>query len=452
MWYLHFGEIYAIIFRCKNYYAFGGKMITEIKKSDPFRFTRLMYIIEAALEYFVSMLSGGAYLALLTNEIGISDSTTGILTSFVSLGFGFQMIALFISNKGSAKKWVTPVHMVDQLLFTLLYIIPFFDVSKNVKSALLIAFLLIGRIITNIVYSHKINWLMGTVDEDKRGKFTALKEMVSLLSGMLFTFVMGRIIDEYRERGNVRGAFIVCGITMFILMFTHTLTLILSKERPKNQNEIDGSSIKAQITGIFRCKNFWKILPALMLWSIASYISTPFFGTYQIGELAFTMTFISVISMISALTRALVSLPIGGLADKQGFSRMMMLCYVMMCLAFSSMAFTTPATKYLYIAYSILHAIGMAGMNSGELNIVLDYTSRELRVGAIAIKGTICGFTGFFSTLAVTPLVDHIQANGNKLFGMHVYAQQVTSAISVVCCILALAYMTIVVKKLKRNA
>ncbi len=411
-----------------------------------------MYIIEAALEYFISILSHGTYLAKITQTIGMKDSTTALLTSSVSLGVGFQILALFISGRGSTKRWVTPVHLLNQLLFTFMYVVPLIDVSSNAKTLLICVLLIGGTAISNIAFSPKIGWLMGLVDEHKRGKFTAIKEIVSLLSGIIFTLVMGRVVDIFEERGNINGAFVVCGITLLGLTVLHTLTLVFAKEKPKTSEEIDNSSIKAQFVGIFKNKNFWTILPVLIFWSIATYASTPFYNTYLIGELAFSMTAISVITMIGSITRAAFSLPIGAFADKHGFSKMLYICYSLMFVAFTAMIFTTPSSKYLYIVYSIMHAIGMAGMNSSDTNLVLDYTSRSLRVGAIAIKGLICGFTGFFTTLALTPLVDYVQENGNTLFGIHIYAQQVTSIISMTMCALALVYMLAVVSKLKRNA
>lgn len=51
----------------------------------------------------------------------------------------------------------------------------------------------------------------------------------------------------------------------------------------------------------------------------------------------------------------------------------------------------------------------------------------------------------------MTPLVDHIQENGNTLFGIRIYAQQVTSMISALMCLIALVYMLTVVIRLKRN-
>ena len=68
---------------------------------DVYKFSRLMYILEAAFEYFISLLVTGTYLAKITSSLGISDSLTGILTAFVSLGCGFQIIALFLAHKKS---------------------------------------------------------------------------------------------------------------------------------------------------------------------------------------------------------------------------------------------------------------------------------------------------------------------------------------------------------------
>ena len=64
---------------------------------DIYRKSRLFYIIEAAVEYFLSTFVAGAYLAKMTSAIGIKDSLTGIITAFVSLGFGFQIFALLLA-------------------------------------------------------------------------------------------------------------------------------------------------------------------------------------------------------------------------------------------------------------------------------------------------------------------------------------------------------------------
>ena len=57
--------------------------IFTVSNDDKSRYktSRLLYIIEAALEYFISIAVGTVYLAKLATHIGISDWLTGILTS-----------------------------------------------------------------------------------------------------------------------------------------------------------------------------------------------------------------------------------------------------------------------------------------------------------------------------------------------------------------------------------
>ena len=96
---------------------------------DIYKRSRLLYILEAAFEYFISLLMVGAYLAKVTTAIGISDALTGILSSFVSLGCAFQIAAIFFVKNGSAKRTVTILHTLNQLFFACVYLVPFFNVS-----------------------------------------------------------------------------------------------------------------------------------------------------------------------------------------------------------------------------------------------------------------------------------------------------------------------------------
>ena len=106
-----------------------------------------------------------------------------------------------------------------------------------------------------------------------------------------------------------------------------------------------------------------------------------------------------------------------------------------------------------FIIYYLLYAVAMAGINSGTINLIYDYTKKENRTGALAIKNTVCGFVGFYATLAARPLVDMIQANGNTFLGIDgIYAQQVLSFIGMLITALAVVYLAVITKKLRRAA
>ena len=111
-----------------------------VKDKDIYKTSRFLYILEATFEYFISLLVTGAYLAKVTSAIGMNDTMTGILTSFVSLGCGFQIIAIFLANKRPVKRWVTILHSLNQLAFALIYVSPFLNISKEVKIFVFILF------------------------------------------------------------------------------------------------------------------------------------------------------------------------------------------------------------------------------------------------------------------------------------------------------------------------
>lgn len=419
-------------------------------KVDVYKKSRFLYILEAAFEYFISLLVSGAFLAKVTKEIGMNDTLTGILTSFVSLGCGFQVIAIFLANKRPVKRWVTILHSLNQLLFALIYLVPFINLTLTAKILLFIIFLLSGHIINNIVNSPKINWFMSLVDDNKRGRFTASKEMVSLISGTVFSFAMGSVVDHFELMGNLNGAFIVCGLCVFGLMLLHSATLIFSKEKPvETQEKIP---TKQLLKELIKDKNLFKIILVSVLWNVTSYVATPFYGSYQINELGFTMTFVTILSAVGAVVRAIFSRPMGKFADKHSFASMLNICFAIVLVAFAFNVFTIPQNgKVFYPIYLILHSIAMAGINSATINLIYDYVDKEKRIGALALKSTFAGFAGFFATLIVSPLVSFVQASGNSLWGISVYAQQVVSAISVVLLVLLILYLNLVVRKIKRK-
>lgn len=417
---------------------------------DIYKTSRILYIIEAALEYFISILVGGAYLARLTAELGISDSVTGILSSLVTLGCSFQLLAILLFSNRRAKRGVFFLHTANQLFFTLIYIVPFFPLGKNAKIAVFIALLLIAHILNNIVQSPKINWFMSLVDNDKRGRFTANKEIISLVGGMAFSFSAGSLMDHFEARGEVRTSFIICGITLFVLTVLHSLTLLFSREKPKEPAPAQESH---PIRGLLGDHEFIKVIIIPILWSISHYVSLPFYGTYQIKELGFSMTFVSVLSILYALFRSAFSRPLGKFADKHSFAEMLNICYIIAALAFLVNAFTVPANgKIFYTAYYILYAIGMAGINSSEINLIYERVAPHKRMLAFALKNTLAGLAGFGTTLLASLLVAHIQQNGNMLFGIPVYAQQVMSLISALLTVGTIVYLNVAIKNKPNEA
>ncbi|MBQ7343228.1 MAG: MFS transporter [Clostridia bacterium] len=416
------------------------------QKKDVYKKSRVLYIISATLEYFISILTGTAYLAKIAGSIGISDGTIGVLSSFTALGCAFQIVSLAMRTDRAVKPRALTINLINQLCFTLLYVIPVVDLPKDIKTLLFTALLLCGNILLNVPFSLKATWSKSLVEDKRRGIFAASCEITSLVSGMVFTTVAGRMIDSFEAKGNQAGAFAVCAVTLLVLTVSHALCLLFIREDklPSDSEKPIAERLKGAITD----RTTLLLLPLFVLWNATQYVTIPFFGTYQINDLGFSMTAVSLISVGYALIRALASAPLGMLGDKRSFVTSMSLSLVAMTVG---LTVNSLGGKVSHIIFYILYAVTLAGMNSGIMNVIFDYVDREKRNGAVAILYTVGGLVGFAATLAVKPIVDYVQKNGNSfLFFDHIYAQQILSILGAALALATLAYINTVVKRLDK--
>ena len=414
---------------------------------DIYKKSRALYIISAALEYFISILTGTAYLAKIAGSIGISDGTIGVLSSFVALGCAFQIVSLAMRTDKPVKRMVTLVNLLNQLCFTFIYVIPVVDLPKDVKTVLFVILLLLGNVLLNVPFSPKVTWSRTLIADEKRGVFSATCEMTSLISGMIFTTVAGRVIDTFEANGNQRGAFTVCAVTLFVLTVSHALCLLFIKET-KRETKLEvkplGERLKAAITD----RSTVTLIPVFILWNTTVYVTMPFIGTYQLNALSLSMTAISLISVTYAAVRSILSVPLGMIGDKRSFITSTSISLTAM---FIGLIINSLGGRVSHVIFYLLYAVTLAGMNSGIMNLIFDYVPMEKRTGAVAILYTIGGITGFVSTLCAKPIVDTVQSNQNSfLFFEHIYAQQILSVISALFALSTLLYVNLFVKKLTK--
>ncbi len=418
--------------------------------TDPLSRSRLMYIIQAAVEYLISLLVHGAFFATITSSLGISDSLTGILSSFVSLGCLFQMLSIFF-RKGNIKKFVLFGSIANQVLFLLFYLIPLFPGRNAVKVVSFVLAVFLSNVIYNVAHPKKINWFMSLIPEKSRGSFTANKEIISLLLGMGFNFGMSALIDYFKGKGDIRTGMILAAVTLVLLSVIHTLTIIFTVENKKTEPTPKENKL-ADSLGFFKDKKVLKISAVFVIWYAANHCTISFYSTYCIKELGFSLTVVSIITLISSGARVLVSKFWGAYADHNSFAKMIIWCFGVTSIGFVATTFTVPANGiYLYPVYSVCHAIGQGGINSALINLCYDYVPFSKRADALAFSQATAGLTGFLATLCASPLVEYIQRNGNRFLGLDIYAQQVTSAIAFILTLGVMLYVIFVVLPIKRD-
>ena len=418
-----------------------------------YKISRGAYVAEAAIEYFISIMVTGAYLTNLLNNIGFSTAAQTVISSLVTMTFSVELFSVLLVRKHSAvKRWVTAWNLFNQLLFALMYFTPFFKIPSGIKSIVFLALLIIGNIMEHSTCPFKTTWHMSNVENGKRGIFTAKKEIVSLIGGIIFSFVMGKVIDTYEASGNINGSFIASGITIIGLAIFHFISMCMIKENTvETQTEkkpfIEGLKDSLKVTILD--KSYRKIIVVFVLYFVAN-ASTFSFGAFQRNTLGFSMTFIAVLTFLYSIVRSFFSVPFGKYADKHSWEKMLRICVIIAALGFFINTFSTPETGMItYTIYFMIYAISMAGINSGILNITFDYVKEENRSVAIGWKAAIGGLSGFLASCLESVFIETIEQNGNMLFGIKIYPQQFLSLISSVIFVVLAIYLYKVVRNQK---
>ena len=200
----------------------------KIFSTSDYRRSRAAYVAECMFEYFVLLLMTDAFLAKLLSSVGFSDGEIGVLTSFLSIAFVFQLFAmLWAGRRGSKKVLVLVLDTIGQMLFFVLFVLPFVGLDPAIRRALVYVCIVSAYACKQMVATLLFQWANGYVDPHKRASYSATKEMVSLVGGTIFSLLMGYIFDRYEAAGNLTGGFVflaivilVCNVGTFWMVFS----------------------------------------------------------------------------------------------------------------------------------------------------------------------------------------------------------------------------------------
>ena len=436
----------------------GVVMINEngIYDSKEYKKSRFAYKMECTFEYFVALLIADAYLSSLLTAIGMPDSMVGIVSSIGSLAFCFQLLtAVFVQRVDNVKRFSTIIHFIGRLFYVVLYLIPFFDfIPKAYKAVVAVVCIVLGYFGYYVVTSMIYKWGNSFVHPTKRATFSATKEMLSLICGMVFTFTMGQLIDtKYTVDGQVTEAgFVLIAITISVALILDTVCLLIMKPEGGSQKHAKTEPVLKVMGDLFKNKGYVYLVILDCMHKAAMYTITGFMGTFKLKELAMSIGLVTIVSVIANGARLAVSRPIGRFSDKTSFATGITLGLAIKAAGYIFVVLCTPRLWWMVVVYQVLYNISVAATNQNLMNATYSYVDKDHFVQAVSIKNCLSGVLGFFVSLGAGAILKVIQESENgtfSLFGFDLYAQQVLAIIAFVLTVAAFLFAQLVVRKQK---
>lgn len=419
-----------------------------IFQSREYKRSRVAYVGQETCNYFIQLLLVDAYLATLLSHLGISDAIIGIIASLVSLAFLFQLLTIFmVAHLKNTKRSVLFLDTLSNFIFLSLYLIPFLKITREAKTLIVIVCILLGYLCKYIIQSLIFCWGNSYVAPNKRGEFSAIKEIVSLIIGIIFMVIVGYVIDYYESINQIRGGFLFIAVTMLVINVVNYVSILFIKnESPQNITN-QRKTLKEVWQNTLGNRNFINVIIMSALYQFGICLSTGFMGIYKTSDLCLSVGTIQIINMAGAFFRMIFSKPFGRYSDRTSFSKGYGVALVLVVISNAFFALCTPKTWWFIIAGTILYNISLAGSNSNNFNITYSYVKAEYLVQAMAIKQSITGVMGFIAALIGGVILQGIQQNGNRFLGISVYGQQILCMLSIIFVVGASLFNKLVIEK-----
>lgn len=424
--------------------------MNDLFDSPSYKRSRVAYHIQCVTEYLVTLLVADAFLAKLLKQIGLSDSTIGIVSSLMSLAFLVQLGTIFLMQHiSNVKKAVILIDITSMLCFMFTYFLPFLPVFAAGKTILVFVTIGGGFLFKYLQLNLYYKWGNFFVRPEGRGQFSARNEAISLGVGVLFTLVMGNLVDHYERAGRLETSFLIIACVIAALAVIDLCMLLMIKKYSIKDAVKQQKPFRDVLGNTLGNKNFRHVVIMISLYDIARYLTIGFLGTFKTQDLLLSVGAVQLINIVANALRCVLSRPIGRWADRTSFAHVYRKGLWLCAGSFLLLAFTTQNTWWLIIGYTICYNVSMAGIAGNANNMTYSYVPIDYFVQAQAIRCSIAGTLGFGASLVGSQILAAVQANGNIILGIPIRGQQLLAILSFLVLLAAIIFNKKVVAKQK---
>ena len=420
---------------------------SEPLSDNDYKKSRTYSIFEGGSARTIFNLTSGAFLAGFASYLGAGDSFNGIIGAIPVLAGIIQLISPIVFEKMEKRKLtVSILSLIHRLLLGLMVFIPFLAKGQTTRLALVTALYFVSYLAISFVNPAISGWQIDLVPDNIRGRYFGIRESYVLGSATVFTLIMGRVLDIYKDNGNEYAGFIVMFSFVLVLALGNFIILLLIKEPPVKRSKHE-LNLRKVISIPLKDDKFKKIVLLFILWNIGLQIGGPFFSIYMVTGLKLNYTYIMAVGMLCTLVNTLVVRFWGRLADRKSWAHVIKLSILMLSVAHMTWFFVNPSTAYILLP--LLHIVGgvaWAGIGISSFNIQFTYSPEEGRTVYIGFNAALSSLIGFMSTLmgsAVLLLLNSFKLN---ISGFTIGNMQIIFVISGILMAVCAAYIHLFIK------
>lgn len=385
---------------------FSNKQLTE---KDLVKSQRKLIFSDVTAQMINVMTTGTFFMGYLT-YLGISKQNSAIIAAMPLLGSLLMLFSpYFFERMKHRKLLICLCCFIFRFSVSTVGFIPYFTGKHNLQVLLLITIYGLGFFTAGFVTPGLNNWNLDVAPEEKRGRYLALKSIVSLISVSLLTLFLGRLLDYYKMQDKLMIGFnIMFGLSMILSVVDF---VILSNINEPCENRVRVNyKIKQLILEPLTNKQFRKFIIFLCLWQFAIQISSSFTSIFMLTSLGLSYSYISTVNVITNIASILLYYVWGYLADKTTWNLVLKLSSFLIALCYLGWSLVTPDNSEILVVFiQIVLASSSGAFSMANSNLQYNLSPAVGKTTYLGAASAMSYVISFIGTLLGSALYGFVQ-------------------------------------------
>lgn len=263
------------------------------------------YLASSVLDTANNKIASNSFIIAFAVYLGLSNFAIGIYAVLDTITNIIQIFAApLFSRIGQSKYVVLTNYTIYRLSSVCFAFIPFLTDDIGNRTILFFLFAVIYAITGELGYITFVNWRMTLIKKEDRTKFASTRNIYKNTLVMVFSLLMGVVLDTFTSGGNELYGFIILFFVIFLIAFIDIFIRITTYKPLIKDNKI---TVKETIIKPATDKEFRKILIIGGLNRFAYGIGTMYLNVFILRYLKVDYLYYSILNILINFSEALFS-------------------------------------------------------------------------------------------------------------------------------------------------
>ena len=365
-----------------------------------------MIIAATPTASIINLLISGSFLVGYLTHLGASSQYSAIMGAIPQLGCLLQLFSPYLFERLKHRKLLICIScFLFRFLVGTIIIVPYLVSKEGSRLAVIMIIYTTAFMIAGFVTPGLSSWYLDIAPESGRGRFLAIKDIISMSATSLVSMLIGKMLDYYGMLHKPMVGFTIMFSFVILLSFVDFL-LISNIDEPKEKNHVVQLSLFDLILTPLKDKVFRRFILFLSVWNFAVQFSVSIIPIFMLNYIGLSYSYISAVTVAGNVFGMISIYLWGRLADKTSWRFLIRICgFLIACCYFGWFLVNLSNAKWLVVLLQVMMVCCNGAFHMASNNIQYNAASDEGKTAYLGVTQAIACVISFIGAVLGSKLL-----------------------------------------------